>query len=71
MSPSALPLGALSFAASSLPSFLASDPEAPSLELSPVVLVVLVAFVDVEVAEEAAFSMLVSVGGVMSGVLLG
>jgi hypothetical protein len=56
---------------------LLSDSSPPSLELSPfeelspLVLVDLVAVVDVEVVCTAAFSALVSDGGVISGVLLG
>ena len=60
---------------SSPPSLLVvSEPLEPSLELSPVVVVdcfAAVEVVEVEVVWAAAFSMLVSVGGMMSGVLLG
>jgi len=45
--------------------------EEPDEELSPDVLFVLVDVVEVEVVWTAAFSALVSVGGMMSGVLLG
>jgi len=61
------PLGA-----ASLLSLLAlSLLEEPADELSPEVVVVLVAVVDVDDVWAAAFSALVSVGGVMFGVLLG
>ena len=52
---------------SPLPSLLGVSLEEPV----PVVLVVLVAVVEVEVVCTAAFSALVSVGGVISGALLG
>ena len=51
--------------------FPASPVEPPEEEASPEVLVDLVAEVEVEVVCTDAFSALVSVGGMMSGVLLG